>query len=105
MWSSRVLWAGLALVLGILQAWDSGAYAAGATVAALATTAILVAALAVAVTTDVRVRGGALAAGFLLLTWARIISPASLNGLHVSLVVPAFCLIAIGIGRTGLSAN
>ena len=95
MWSNRALWAALALGLGLLQAWDSGAYADGPTVALLAAAGILVPAIGLAATTDVRVRATALAAGFLILTWARLISPAPLNGLHVGLIVPAFCILFV----------
>jgi len=61
----------------------------------LAPAGILVPSLGLAVSTAVGVRATALAAGFVLLTWARVVSTTSLNGLHVGLVVPAFYMLFV----------
>jgi hypothetical protein len=100
------LWAGLALALGLLQAWDSGGFGAGADVAALVAAGVVIPAGAIALTRVQEVRIGAIVAGFVLLTWARVISPVALNTLHVSLFVPAlYVLVFTGLLRRGARAE
>ena len=85
---TRAFWGFLSLLVGLLQAWDSGAFGTGVPVVALTLAGIGIPAAAIAVTNQ-NVRFASLAAGFLLLTIARMISPVSLNTLHLALFVPA----------------
>jgi hypothetical protein len=94
------LWAGLALAVGLLQAWDSGGFGAGAGTAWLVVLGVVIPSVAIVLTRNQAIRIGALIAGFGLLTWARIASPVALNTLHVSLFVPAlYILVATGLLR------
>jgi hypothetical protein len=90
------LWAGaLTAAVGLVQAWDSGGFGAGVGIAWLTGLGVLVPAAGLLATQRQEVRMGALAAGFILLTWARIASPVSLNTLHLSLFVPALYVLAV----------
>ena len=89
MMRNRMVWAGGSLVVGLLQAWDSNAFEAGGLVRMLAVAGIVLPAAAIAAFAG---RGAALAgliAGAVLLTWARAISPVSMNAVHIGLLVPA----------------
>ena len=95
MYRTRTFWAVLSGVGGLLQAWDSGAFAAGSLVAVLALAGIAIVSAAIAVTTNQTARLMALVAGFVLLTLARVVAPFSLNTLHLALFVPAiYTLVA-----------
>jgi hypothetical protein len=89
-------WAGgLAGAVGLLQAWDSGGFGGGAQVAWLSALGVLLPAAGLLITRATVIRIAALAAGVVLLTWARIVSPVPLNALHLSLFVPAIYLIVV----------
>jgi len=90
---TRTFWTVLSAVGGLLQAWDSGAFAAGSLVAVLALAGIAIVSAAIAVTTNGTVRLTALVAGFVLLTLARVVAPFSLNTLHLALFVPAIYML------------
>jgi hypothetical protein len=89
----RSFWALLSVVVGLLQAWDSGAFGAGPLVMSLTVVGIAIASLAIAATTNQTGRLVALASAFVLLTFARLASPASLNTLHLSLFMPAIYML------------
>jgi hypothetical protein len=89
----RSFWALLSAVIGLLQAWDSGAFGAGPLVLSLTVVGIAIVSLAIAATTNQTVRFIALASAFVLLTLARAAAPFSLNTLHLSLFVPAIYML------------
>ena len=89
----RSVWALLSAVVGLLQAWDSGAFAAGPLVLALTLAGIGLVSVAIACTTNQNVRLTALASAFVLLTLARMASPFALNTLHLALFVPAIYML------------
>jgi hypothetical protein len=95
MWQDDRLWAGLALAVGLLQAWDSGGFAVGLGVAVLAALGVILPAATILATRAQEARMAALVLGLALLTWARIASPVSLNGLHLSLFVPAVYVLLL----------
>jgi hypothetical protein len=86
--ANRMLWAGGALAIGFLQAWDSNAFVAGGFPLALIVAGILLPPAAIAASSD-RLAFAALIAGAVLLTWARMISPVPMNTLHLALFLPA----------------
>jgi hypothetical protein len=106
MFRTRAFWVVLTVVVGLLQAWDSGAFAAGTLVGVLATSGIGIVAAAIGVTTNQAVRLTALAVGFALLTVARVVAPSSLNTLHLALFAPAiYVLVASPWFEPGTAAQ
>jgi hypothetical protein len=95
MWQNDRLWAGLAVAVGLLQAWDSGGFTAGPGVAVLVALGVLLPAAVIVLARRQEVRIAALVAGVALLTWARMASPVSLNTLHLSLFVPAIYVLVV----------
>jgi hypothetical protein len=95
MMQNRTLWAGLSVLVGGLQAWDSGALQAGGPAQALIVLGLAGPALALALTDKWFVWISALVAGAVLLTWARLVSPVSLNTLHIGLIVPAMYIFFV----------
>ncbi len=87
--SNRLMWSGLSLAVGLLQAWDSGILRAGSTAGLLVASGMLLPAAAIAVTTNWSAWVTALVAGALLLAAGRMASPVSLNAVHLGLMVPA----------------
>ncbi len=87
-------WAGLVLVTGGLQAWDSGALDSTAPVVAMVSLAILFPALALAVAGE-RGRSWGLAAGSVLLLAARMLSPIPLPGLLLTMTWTVIAVVAI----------
>ena len=86
---NRMVWAMGSLVAGLLQAWDSNAFVAGGLATVLAVAGIALPAAAIAASAG---RGAALAGvitGAVLLIAARVISPVSMNAVHIALFVPA----------------
>lgn len=100
MLQSKGFWAAASAVLGLLQAWDSGALKAGISAQALIAVGLAVPVLSIATATDRRVSVAALIIGAALLTWARMIAPNPLNTLHLALFVPAiYILFVSGLAR------
>lgn len=91
----------MSVAVGVLQAWDAGAWAVGATVATLTATALAVVAVTLVVRVPQTVRIGALIGGASLLTVARMISPVSLNALHLALFPAALVILFAGWRRQG----
>ncbi len=89
----RSVWALLSAVMGLLQAWDSGAFGAGPLVLVLTLAGIGLVSAAIAGTTNQNVRLTALASAFVLLTLARMAAPFALNTLHLALFVPAIYML------------
>jgi hypothetical protein len=83
------------LLVGFLQAWDSHALQAGTFAQALILAGIVAPAATIAATGSAGARIAALAAGAVLFAWARIITPISLNALHIALFVPAMYILFV----------
>jgi hypothetical protein len=86
---NRTLWAVMSIVMGGLQAWDSGVLAAGGSAQMLAGAGVLLPALALVASNRWDVWVVCLIVGAILLVWARWVSPVSLNTIHLGLFVPA----------------
>jgi hypothetical protein len=86
---SRKVWAGGALAIGLLQAWDSNALEAGVFAGALILCGLVLTPAAIALWTDRGPALIALIASAILLTWGRVIAPVEMNALHIALFVPA----------------
>ena len=87
--TNKWLWAGICVVLGGLQAWDSGVLRADATIQALVATALLLPVAALLMTERYELRAGAVAAAFVLLTIGRVVSSVPLPTLHIVAFIPA----------------
>jgi hypothetical protein len=92
---NKTLWVAGSLLIGFLQAWDSGALQAGALAQALIIAGILAPSLAIAASEKFAVRLGALVAAAILLAGARMVAPVSLNALHIALFVPAMFILFV----------
>ena len=92
---NRTLWAVLSIVVGALQAWDSGVLATNSYVQLLVSAGVLLPALALVASHRWDVWIVSLIVGAVLLTWARFVSPISLNTLHLGLFVPAIYIIFV----------
>ncbi len=86
---NRWLWAVIFVVMGGLQAWDSGVLRASPAIQALVALAIAVPAVTVVLTASFALHATSVAVAFALLTVARIASPVPLNTLHIVAFVPA----------------
>jgi hypothetical protein len=95
MMQNRLLWALLTVIVGGLQALDSGALQAGRGAQLLIVLGIAAPALALALTRKWEVWLTALIAGASLLVWARVISLVSLNALHIGAMVPAMYILFV----------
>ena len=95
MLQNRMLWAVLTVLVGGLQALDSGALQAGSAAQALIAVGIATPALALALTGKWEVWLAALIAGAGLLVWARIVSFVPLNALHIGALVPGMYILFV----------
>lgn len=82
-------WAVPVVVLGVLQAWDSGVLRAGGTIQILVALAIAAPPLAMVLASEYGLQAMAIAGAFVLLTVARVMSPVSLPTLHLIAFIPA----------------
>jgi hypothetical protein len=87
--TNRMLWALLTIVVGGLQALDSGVLHAGGRAQLLAALGVAVPAAALASTEKWHVWVGGVIAAAILLVWARMVSAVPLNAIHIGLFVPA----------------
>ena len=87
--TNKWLWAGICLVMGGLQAWDSGVLRAAAAIQALVAIALLLPVVTLLVTERYELRAAAVAAAFALLTIARVVSSVPLPTLHIVAFIPA----------------
>lgn len=92
---NKTPWVVGSLLIGFLQSWDSGALQAGPLAQTLIAAGVLAPALAIAASEHVGVRLAALVAAAILLTWARMVAPVSLNTLHIALFVPAMFILFV----------
>lgn len=87
-------WAGLVLLIGGAQAWDSGVLDSTGPIMAMVSLGILVPAAALAVAGE-RARSRAMAAGCVLLFAARILSPTPLPELMLIMVFTLVAVLAV----------
>ena len=92
---SRTIVAVGSLLVGLLQAWDSGALQAGAAAQILIVVGILLPVAAIVAPVGQGVRIGSLVCAALILVWARMIAPAPLNALHLALFAPALYILVV----------
>lgn len=95
MLQNRMVLACGALAVGLIQAWDSNALQAGAFAQILIVAGIVVPVTAIAAPVERAVRLMALILGAVLLTWARMISPVSLNAIHLGLFPAALYILFV----------
>lgn len=79
----------ICVVMGALQAWDSGVLRASPGIQALVAAAILSPVVAFVATNSYGVHALAVAVSFVLLTIARVASPVPLPTLHIVAFIPA----------------
>jgi|SoiMethySBSTD1v2_1073268.scaffolds.fasta_scaffold1989917_2 hypothetical protein len=106
---NKGFWVAAALSVGLLQTWDSGAFAGEGWIAALALVAVLAPVASIAVDAGQGVRILALVFGAVLLVLARVGSPEPLNAVHLALLPAALYILVVqglpqgtankGIGR------
>ena len=95
MLQNRLMWAALTVIVGGLQAIDSGAFQAGSAAQRLIGLGIALPALALVLTGKWNVWVAALIAGAGLLVWARVISLVPLNALHIGALVPGMYIFFV----------
>jgi hypothetical protein len=83
-----------AIALGVLQAWDSGAFGVGGLVAVLAVVAAFLTPLAVILSGDFRLHAAAIVTALGLLLAARLASPVPLNELFIVAVASFMPVLA-----------
>lgn len=79
----------ICVVMGALQAWDSGVLGASPGIQALVAAAILSPVVALIATNSYGVHALAVAVSFVLLTIARVVSAVPLPTLHIVAFIPA----------------
>jgi hypothetical protein len=92
---NRTLWVAGSLVMGFLQAWDSGGLQAPPFAQVLIAAGVIAPAAAIGLSANFYARVSALIAAAALLAWARIVTPVSLNALHIGLMVPAIYILFV----------
>jgi hypothetical protein len=92
---SRTLVAVGSLLVGFLQAWDSGALQAGPAAQALIVIGILMPVAAILAPVAQGVRIASIVCAALVLFWARTIAPIPLNALHLALFAPALYILVV----------
>jgi hypothetical protein len=86
---NKWLWASICVVIGGLQAWDSGTLGAPGIIQGIVALAIALPAFAVIATSSYGIQALSVGAAFVLLTIARTMSPVSLPTLHIIAFIPA----------------
>ncbi len=97
----RYLWAGLAVLLGALQAWDSGALNAGPLAQSLILATIAILGMGIAVIDRYELHTLTIGLAVALLTIARVVSPVTLNTLHLIVFAPAIIIFGSKAMRRG----
>ena len=92
---SRGFWAAVTVVMGVLQAWDSGVFGVSFGLQALAMCAIGATAAAIALPVGQGARIATLIVAALALTVVRVVAPVSLNTLHLVLFLPALYILFV----------
>ena len=92
---SKVLVATGSLLVGFLQAWDSGALQAGTFAQVLIVIGLVLGAGAMVSPGGYGVKVAMIATAALILVWARMVAAVSLNALHLGLFAPALYVLFI----------
>jgi hypothetical protein len=92
---NRGLWATVAVLIGTLQAWDSGLFAVSLDLLVLALCAIAASAAVIALPIGQGWRLATLIAAAIGLTVVRLAAPVPLNTLHLALFVPAIYILFV----------
>ena len=87
--TNRWLWAAIIVVMGALQAWDSGILRAPGVIQGLVAIAIAVPAVTVVTTAKYGLQALSVLTAFAVLTVARLASPVTLPTLHIVAFIPA----------------
>lgn len=97
----------ICVVMGALQAWDSGVLGASPGIQALVAAAILSPVVALIATNSYGVHALAVAVSFVLLTIARVVSAVPLPTLHIVAFIPAVVIFfsRLVASRTELRAS
>jgi len=95
MTSKKRWWVVPVVVLGVLQAWDSGVLRAGWPIQILVALAIAAPSLTLVLTSEYGLQAAAVAAAFVLLTIARVVAPVPLPTLHIIAFIPAVVLFFV----------
>jgi hypothetical protein len=101
----RTLVAVGSLLVGLLQAWDSGALQAGLAAQVLIVIGILMPPAAIVAPVGQGVRIGTVIAAALILVAARMAAPVSLNALHLAIFAPALYILVVAGFQTRISAT
>jgi hypothetical protein len=89
----QLITAAVIAAVGLLQAWDSHAFAAGRLISAMAVAAVAIPALAALLTTRLAIYWAAIAVTGILAFGARIISPTPLPELGLLILIAALPLL------------
>ena len=89
----RFMWTAIVITVGVLQGWDSGVLRSTAGVQLLVALAIAALGVGIALIKNLSGQAASVAAGFVLLTVARVIAPAPLPTLHLIAFVPALIVL------------
>ena len=100
---TRFLMAGVMLGVGLLQAWDSHAFAAGGLVAVLAGAAVALPALAAIVWRSRRAFAAAVLGTGMLVILARLVSPVPLRDLGLLVLIAALTLFGPSLRREAVA--
>ena len=92
---TRGFWVVAALSVGLLQTWDSGAFAGAGWIAALALVGVLAPVASIAVDVSQGLRILALVFGAVLLALARVGSAEPLNAVHLALLPAALYILVV----------
>jgi hypothetical protein len=82
-------WAAVIVAVCSLQAWDSGVLRAPGLIQSLVACAIVLPAVALVLTKNYGLQASTVASSFILLTFARMLSPSPLPTLHIIAFIPA----------------
>ena len=96
---SKLLVAGAALLIASLQAWDSNALDAESSVQVIIAVGVLLPAVAIVATRDIRVRGAAVVVAVMLMALARFVSAQPMPELALAAAFPATLILLDHIRR------
>ena len=95
----------ISVVMGALQAWDSGVLAAGTLTQLLVGTAIALPVIALLATNSYGMHALAVAGAFVVLTIARVMSPVGLPTLHLVAFIPAVLIFFSKVTQVSAAAR
>ena len=95
----------ICIVMGMLQAWDSGVLGVGPGIQLLVGTAIALPVIALLATNSYGMHALAVAGAFVFLTIARITSPVALPTLHMVAFIPAVLIFFSKVTQVSAAAR